>query len=108
MNNSLRKAQAAYDNMSPPEDDGREEYIEAQASLLLEADDAELVKFDEFAEAAGEVIAEADIDAEVVQIILALRNNEFHLAQKLAQRFDEPLEQLAEKLLISSIDNHRR
>ena len=107
MNNSLRKAQAAYDNMSPPEDDGREEYIEAQASLLLEADDSELVTFDEFAEAAGEVIADAEVDAEVVQIILALRNNEFHLAQKLAGRFDEPLEQLAENMLEKSIDAQR-
>lgn len=102
---AFNRAQIAYDNMTPPEDDGREDFIDEQVSLLLEADDARNVRFFDFAELADEKIAEAD-DHEfaVVQIILAVRNREFNLASKLADRFESVLIDAATKLVEKELE----
>lgn len=104
MNDTYRNAQLAYDHRSPDEDDGREEFIEEQVELLLEADDARDVEFFDFAELADEKIAETD-DREfaVVQLILAVRRGDFTLAEKLALRFEDALIAAATKLVEKEI-----
>lgn len=100
MNNSLAKAQRAYDNQLPEEDDGRQDFIDEQAELLLNADDARDVDFFAFAGAAHDAIADAD-DNEyaVVQIILAVRRGDHELAEKLAMRFEDVIVKAAEKIV---------
>lgn len=105
MNDTYRNAQLAYDHRSPEEDDGRQDFIEEQVELLLEAGDARDVEFFEFAELADEKIAEAD-DREfaVVQIILAVRRGDFTLAEKLALRFEYALIAAATKLVEKELE----
>lgn len=99
------QAQRAYDNMLPPEDDGREDFIDEQVELLLEADDARDVEFFDFVESASDAIANAD-DNEfaVVQLILAVRRGDFTLAEKLALRFEDALIAAATKLVEKELE----
>lgn len=99
------QAQRAYDNMLPDEDDGRQDFIDEQVELLLEADDARDVEFFDFAELADEKIAQAD-DREfaVVQIILAVRRGDFTLAEKLALRFEDAMIAAATKLVEKELE----
>lgn len=103
---ALAAGQAAYENATPPEDDGREEFIDEQASLLLEAEDARDVQFFDFAEKADEALAEAD-DREfaIVQIVLAVRAGKLELAQSLAKRFEDALTSCAETLIEKSLES---
>ncbi len=96
----LARAQRAYDNMEPPEDDGREDFITEQVELLLDAEDARDVEFFDFAERADEVLAETD-DREfaIVQLVLAVRAGKFDLAEKLAARFEDALVNAAESMI---------
>lgn len=102
---AFQRAQAAYDNATPPEDDGREDFIDEQVALLLNADDARDVDFFDFAESADEAIAEADdLEFAVVQIILAVRRGDHALAEKLVARFEDALTHAAEKLVEQNLE----
>lgn len=103
---ALEAGQSEWDNALPPEDDGREEFIDEQAALLLEAEDARDVQFFEFAEKADEALAEAD-DREfaIVQIVLAVRAGKLELAQSLAKRFEDALTSCAENLIEKSLES---
>lgn len=105
MSNTYTHAQLAYDHRSPDEDDGREEFIEGQVEMLLNADDSNQVEFFDFAELADEKIAEAD-DREfaVVQLILAVRRGDFTLAEKMALRFEDALIAAATKLVEKELE----
>lgn len=103
---AMRAGQAAYDNAEPDCDDGREDYIDAQAEMLLTGFDADNIPFlprgmeRGFADRASEVIAAID-DHEypVVQLLLAANNGNIELVKKLAQRFMPALCKLAENLV---------
>jgi hypothetical protein len=71
---------------------------------LMSADDASGLDFCKFAERASEEILYTDTDAcESVQIILAVLRGDDELALKMAERFREPLRNLARELLEKSI-----
>lgn len=110
---ALAAGQAAYDNASPPEDDGREDYIEAQVDELMKNGECALVPFftdkivcnDGFDVAGSEAICDADTrDCELLQIVLACLNGEHEKAQKLAKFFEQPLRDAAAKLVEKAIE----
>lgn len=112
---AMSAGQAAWDNASPSEDDGREDYINAQVERLLGADDADLVPFISthtragFVEAASEAIADADDqDGYLVQLVLAVRRADFTLATSLANHFDAALCQTAERLIDTALIREHR
>lgn len=71
---------------------------------LMQADDAPGLDFCKFAERASEEILYTDTDVcESVQIILAVLRGEDELALKMAERFREPLRNLAREMLENSI-----
>jgi hypothetical protein len=77
--------------------------------LIMQVDDAPGLDFCKFAERASEEILYTDTDScESVQIILAVLRGDDELALKMAERFREPLEQLAKKMLEISIDSQRQ
>lgn len=114
---AMAAGQAAYDNASPPEDDGREDYIEAQVDGLMRDGECDLVPFftktsgiavDGFDVAGSEAICDADTsDCELLQIVLACLNGEHEKAQKLAKFFDAPLRDAARKLVVAAMDKDR-
>ena len=75
---------------------------------LMSADDASGLSFFKFAERASEEILYTDHDDyQAVQIILALIRNDTELALKMAERFRDPLRNLAENMLKKRIDEQR-
>lgn len=107
--------QAAWDNATPPEDDGRDDYITEQAGLLLDAKDADLVPFftkhraiiprEGFDQAGTEALLDADdSDYQLLQLVLAARRGDHELAHKLAQHFDVALCEAAEKLINKALE----
>jgi hypothetical protein len=71
---------------------------------LMSADDASGLDFVAFAEMASEKILFTDHDDyQSVQIILAVLRGDDELALKMAERFREPLRNLARELLEKSI-----
>ena len=71
---------------------------------LMSADDASGLDFCKFAEEASARILYSDTDAcESVQIILAVLRGDDELALKMAERFREPLRNLARDMLQKSI-----
>lgn len=111
---ALAAGQAAYDNASPPEDDGREDFIVAQVDELMRDGECDLVPFftktsglavDGFDVAGSEALADADTrDCELLQIVLACLNGEHEKAQKLAKFFEDPLRTAARKLVVAAMD----
>jgi hypothetical protein len=76
---------------------------------LLNADDASGLSFFKFAESASEEILYTDTDDyESVQIILALLRGDAGLALKMAERYREPLRELAENMLSNHIAKQRQ
>lgn len=113
---ALAEGQAAYDNASPPEHDGREDYIDDQVDELMRYGACGLVPFfsyklgtvtmnQGFGEIGSERLAEADTrDCELLQIVLACLNGEHEKAQKLAYYFDGVLRDAARKLVEAAMD----
>lgn len=118
---ALAAGQAAYDNASPAEDDGREDYIEVQVDELMQNGECSLVPFfstgqgpfriggpapvDGFDVAGSEALADADTrDCELLQIVLACLNGEHEKAQKLAKFFEQPLRDAAANLVEKAME----
>ena len=103
--------QAAWDNATPPEDDGREDYIEQQAGHLLNGWDADQISFlphqgmRDFASRADELIADTDSEHLVAQIVVALLAKDTDKAAELAGRFQPVLAALAEEMVITQLEN---
>lgn len=75
---------------------------------LMNADDASGLDFVTFAEMASEKILFTDHDDyQAVQIILAVLRGDDELALKMAERFRDPLRNLAEQMLKIAIDSQR-
>lgn len=112
---ALAAGQAAWDNASPAEDDGREDYVTAQAELLLNAEDSELVPFFScsvlgcgFDEAGEEAIVLAsDSRSWLLQLVIAVRQGDFELATRLAENFDEALRYTARKMVVDAMDKEQ-
>jgi hypothetical protein len=76
---------------------------------LMQAEDAPGLDFCKFAERASEEILYMDSDDyQSVQIILAVLRGDDELALKMAERFREPLRNLAENMLKKHIANQRQ
>ena len=103
--------QAAWDNATPPEDDGREDYIDQQAGYLLLGWDADGVSFlprkgmDGFANRADELLADQDCECQIVQIVVALLASDTDKAIELAERFRDGLTELAESMVTTQLEN---
>ena len=103
--------QAAWDNALPPEDDGREDYIDEQAGYLLRGVDADGVSFlphkgmDGFANRADELLADQDCDCQIVQIVVALLTRDTEKAIQLADQFQPALAALAEEMVTTQLEN---
>lgn len=103
--------QAAWDNATPPEDDGREDYIDQQAGYLLLGWDADGVSFlprkgmDGFANRADELLADQDCECQIVQIVIALLARDTDKAIQLADQFQPALAALAEEMVITQLEN---
>lgn len=114
--NIMRSAQLNHDNKSPAEDDGREEYIDEQAEILLQACDSQLVPFftergafqkDGFDQAGTAALIEADdSDSSLLQLVLCVRNGEFEKAQNIAALFERALVETATKLIREAMEKH--
>ena len=104
-------SQTAWDNATPPEDDGREDYIEQQAGYLLNGWDADQVGFlphkgmDGFANRADELLADQDCECQIVQIVIALLARDTEKAIQLADQFQPALAALAEEMVITQLEN---
>lgn len=112
---ALAAGQAAWDNASPAEDDGREDYIASQVNEMMEKGECDLVPFsnlanwplsmDSFDIAGSEAIADADTsECELLKIVLACLNGEHDKAASLAKHFEEPLRSAASKLVEAAMD----
>lgn len=115
---AMAAGQAVYDNASPPEDDGREEYIAGLVDEMMSTGECSLVPFfsskrgpftvDGFDVAGSEALADADTrDCELLQIVMACLNGEHEKAQKLAYYFDGYLRDAARKLVEAAMDKDR-
>lgn len=114
MNAVLKLAQLRYDHECPPADDGAADYLGAQVDLLMQAEDSDLVPFFDagapfyeagFAEAGTEAIAETDDrEAPMLQLVLACLRGKHDLADKLAERFREPLRLAAARLITRQME----
>lgn len=104
MNNmpGYEAAQARYDAMLPPEDDGYEDFINEQVEALLDVEDGRDVSCDDFMEWAGEELA--DRQDEVVQLVLALYRGRTELAEKIGNRLGLMLEALAERMIEKELE----
>lgn len=116
MTNAMRSAQLNHDHKSPPEDDGREEYVSSLVDEMMQTGECDLVPFftktrglavDGFDVAGSEAICEADTrDCELLQLVLACLNGEHEKAQKLAGYFESALRDVAVRLVNSALDSH--
>lgn len=103
--------QAAWDNALPPEDDGREDYINEQASRLLNGWDADQISFlshvgmTDFASRADELLADQDSECRIVQIVVALLARDTDKAIQLADQFQPALAELAEEMVTTQLEN---
>lgn len=114
--NSLasQRAQAAYDNATPPEDDGREDYIAGMVDEMMQTGECSLVPFftktsgiavDGFDVAGSEALVDADTrDCELLQIVLACLNGEHEKAQKLAKFFEDRLRKVAGDMIEKALE----
>ena len=108
---AFASGQAAWDNALPPEDDGREDYINEQAECLLKGWDADQISFlpyvgmTDFASRADEVLADQDCDCQIVQIVVALLASDTDKAIELAERFRDSLTELAEAMVTTQLEN---
>ena len=109
--NAMRAGQVAWDNATPAEDDGREDYIDQQAGYLLLGRDADGVSFlphkglGGFANRADELLADQDCDCQIVQIVVALLARDTEKAIQLADQFQPALAALAEEMVITQLEN---
>ena len=111
---ALAAGQAAWDNASPPEDDGRDDYITAQAELLLSGKDADMVQFltipaplgtaEGFDVIGAEAMNDADGDCVLLEIVLALRRRDFEVAAKMAEGFEDVLCNAARKMVEDAME----
>ncbi len=110
---ALQAAQFKWDNALPAEDDGRCAYLEAQVSLLLAGQDAELVPFctprsaarPGYAAIAMESVLDADDDNHpLLQVLLAALRGDHAAAQKLAEHFEPQLINAATRLIERSLE----
>lgn len=69
---------------SPPEDDGRLDYIETNANLLLCGQDVPKVMFENFSEAAMDDIFTGPDSALVFDVLIALGNGDPERATEIA------------------------
>lgn len=103
--------QAAWDNATPPEDDGRADYIDEQAGQLLNGWDADGISFlphrgmTDFASRADELIADEDDEHLVAQIVVALLARDTDKAVELADTFQPVLAKLAEEMVTTQLEN---
>ncbi len=103
--------QAAWDNALPPEDDGREVYIDEQAGKLLIGWDADGISFlphrgmTDFASRADELIADEDSEHLVAQIVIALLARDTDKAIQLADQFQPALAALAEEMVTTQLEH---
>lgn len=108
---AFASGQAAWDNALPPEDDGREDYINEQAECLLKGWDADQISFlpyvgmTDFASRADEVLADQDCDCQIVQIVVALLVRDTEKAIQLADQFQPALAALAEEMVTTQLEN---
>lgn len=108
---AMRAGQAAWDNATPPEDDGREDYITEQAECLLKGWDADQISFlpyvgmTDFASRADEVLADQDCDCQIVQIVVALLTRDTDKAIQLADQFHPALAALAEEMVTTQLEH---
>lgn len=111
---AFQRAQAAYDNATPPEDDGREEYVAGLVDEMMKTGECELVPFftttsgiavDGFDVSGSEALADADTrDCELLQIVLACLNDEHEKAKKLAFFFEDRLRKVAGDLIEKALE----
>lgn len=108
---AMRAGQSRWDNAEPEWDGRREDYIKSQAEKLLMGWDSDAISFmphrgmRDFATKAGELIADKDDELIVVQMVVALLNRDTDLAQTLASRFQADLEELAEQMVTTELEN---
>jgi hypothetical protein len=112
-NEAMKIAQLNYDHQLPPgsEDPDPADFIRAQSEMLLTGFDADHIPFFSrgmdrgFADRADEIVHTID-DHEypLLQMLLAVNNDNHELAKKLAQRFMPALVKLAEKLVETKIN----
>lgn len=95
-------AQARYDAMTPPEDDGREDFIEQQVGLLLDVEDSREVRCDEFIESAIDRLSGRQ--DELVQLVLAIYRGRAELAENIGNRLGKELDVLAEGMIEKELD----
>ena len=98
-------AQRAYDAMLPPEDDGRDDFIEQQVGLLLDVEDGREVGCDEFLESAGEQLG-CDHQDELVQLVLAVYRGRTELVETIGNRLGKQLEELAERMVAKAVEDY--
>lgn len=113
---TLARAQRAYDNMLPPEDDDamREQYVADLVDEMMRTGECDLVPFftktsglavDGFDVAGSEALADADTrDCELLQLVLACLNGEHDKAERLAKYFEDKLREVAGKLIEDALE----
>lgn len=115
MTNAMRSAQLNHDYKSPPEDDGREEYVSSLVDEMMQTGECDLVPFfskskpavEGFDVAGSEAICDADThECELLQLVLACLNGEHEKAEKLAGYFESALRDVAGRLVNSALDSH--
>ena len=106
MNNmpGYEAAQRAWENMTPPENDGWEDYMSDQVELLLDVEDGRDVKCDDFMEWAGEELA--DRQDELVQLVLAVYRGRAELVETIGNRLGKQLEELAERMVAKAVEDY--
>lgn len=114
MNAALKAAQRRHDFASPPDDAGAADYLAGQVALLMNAEDADMVPFfgtgapfhdPGFDEVGTDAIAEADDhESPLLQLVLAALRGDQELASRLAERFREPLQAAATRLINSQME----
>lgn len=108
---AMRSAQLAHDHQLPDDQPDNADFIREQSEMLLTGFDADHIPFLSrgmergFADRADEILQNID-DHEypLLQMLLAVNNDNHELAKKLAQRFMPALVKLAENLVETKIN----
>lgn len=105
---AMAAGQAAWDNASPPEDDGREDYVCERVEELLSGVSTTGVDWADFANLADENIASQDDASIVLRMILLLRNGKHELARRLVDiHLEEVLIDCAKSCVIKSMEQEQ-
>ncbi|MCV0420099.1 MAG: hypothetical protein K5804_17800 [Microbacterium sp.] len=100
---AFKRAQAAYDNMTPDDDGGRSDFIEEQVALLMEGEDAREVSQGEYLIALDEAMADGECGSPA-EVVLAVMNGENNMAAALADKMSAKFEEIAVKLIEEELD----